>query len=255
MGKINFVEKAKNIWLYLIECSNNKQLYSYKDIGNRVELHWRMVGRALEPIQKYCLDNNLPPLTILVVNSSKKPGVGFIAAKSDEIDQKTKEVYNFDWSKIDNPFDIGLSEEDIVRNIINKNFTQKEVIRKIIDRGLGQTYFREAILKIYFHQCCICSIAIPELLQAAHIKPYKQSNDEEKFNINNGILLCANHHQLFDKQILTITENYKIKIVNVDNNIQANREFVSIYDGRTINLPKNVSEYPNKKLLNERNLE
>jgi hypothetical protein len=54
------------------------------------------MGQMLAPIQSYCLQENLPPLTILVVNAETGlPGVGFIAA--EDIPRVQGEVFRFDW--------------------------------------------------------------------------------------------------------------------------------------------------------------
>lgn len=56
------------------------------------------LGQLLEPIQSYCLVNDLPPLTILVVSSDTgMPGVGFVAAQQIPLTQQR--VFDYDWLK------------------------------------------------------------------------------------------------------------------------------------------------------------
>ncbi|NOH15287.1 HNH endonuclease [Clostridium cochlearium] len=45
----------------------------------------------------------------------------------------------------------------------------------------------------------ICGINDERFLIASYIKPWSISNDNEKLNDNNGILLCSNNDILFDK--------------------------------------------------------
>ncbi|GHT57406.1 hypothetical protein FACS1894109_09410 [Spirochaetia bacterium] len=80
----------------LIELANSQKTCSYKEIGNFIGIHHRNVRHALSPIQDYCLYNKLPPITILVVNGTGKPGSGFIAAEIDKFTEKKNEVYKFD---------------------------------------------------------------------------------------------------------------------------------------------------------------
>lgn len=42
------------------------------------------------------------------------------------------------------------------------------------------------------------------LFRASHIKGYAESNDDEKFDINNGLLMVASADALFDKHLFTI---------------------------------------------------
>ena len=48
------------------------------------------------------------------------------------------------------------------------------------------------------------------LFRASHIKRYADCSDQEKFDINNGILMCANADALFDKHLITISDEGEI---------------------------------------------
>ncbi|MFB1309772.1 HNH endonuclease [Helicobacter pylori] len=49
------------------------------------------------------------------------------------------------------------------------------------------------------------------LFRASHIKGYSDCDEEEKYDINNGLLLVANADALFDKHFITIDENKQLK--------------------------------------------
>ena len=50
------------------------------------------------------------------------------------------------------------------------------------------------------------------LFVASHIKGFSDANttDEEKYDINNGLLLCANADALFDKHLISVNENKEL---------------------------------------------
>lgn len=48
------------------------------------------------------------------------------------------------------------------------------------------------------------------LYRASHIKRFADCNSNEAYDINNGLLLCANADALFDKHLITIDENKEI---------------------------------------------
>lgn len=48
------------------------------------------------------------------------------------------------------------------------------------------------------------------LFRASHIKRYADCSDQEKFDLNNGILMCANADALFDKHLITISNEGEI---------------------------------------------
>lgn len=55
-----------------------------------------MMGRFLGPIMRYCEENDLPTLTVLVVNQSNGlPGSGL--ETTFEVDRDRKRVFKWDW--------------------------------------------------------------------------------------------------------------------------------------------------------------
>lgn len=48
------------------------------------------------------------------------------------------------------------------------------------------------------------------LFRASHIKEFSLSDENEKFDINNGLLLVANADALFDKHLITVDENKEL---------------------------------------------
>ena len=48
------------------------------------------------------------------------------------------------------------------------------------------------------------------LFRASHIKQFKESDLNESFDLNNGLLLCANADALFDKHLITINEKKEL---------------------------------------------
>lgn len=74
-----------------------------------------------------------------------------------------------------------------------------------------QSIFREKLIK-KFKKCPITNNHY-DFCEAAHIIPYSDCKNEEKYDINNGILLSAELHKSFDKYYFTIDENTcKIKL-------------------------------------------
>lgn len=76
----------------------------------------------------------------------------------------------------------------------------------------GQTIFSEAIGSIWNHACPICGISLNDLLRATYAKPWKDCSEEERLDPYNGILLCCNHHALYEKGYITFTAKGNIRI-------------------------------------------
>lgn len=82
------------------------------------------------------------------------------------------------------------------------NLTAAQKSRKYLSPSRpGQSKFRFDVFKRYGCQCAVCSIAVKELLEAAHIvaKQFDGCDDPR-----NGLVLCRNHHRAFDKGLLAI---------------------------------------------------
>ena len=76
--------------------ARNRQVLTYQHRRKTGCIPRQGLGQHLEPIQSYCLLNNLPPLTILVVKETTGlPGVGFIAAQDIPLTQM--QVFAHDW--------------------------------------------------------------------------------------------------------------------------------------------------------------
>ena len=101
---VNQKERASIGWKILIKLAKKKNLITYGEIAVQMNIHHRTVRFFLALIQDYCLKNNLPPLTILVINKKGKQGEGFIASNENRIQKDLLAVYGFDWESIKNPF-------------------------------------------------------------------------------------------------------------------------------------------------------
>lgn len=67
---------------------------------------------------------------------------------------------------------------------------------------LGQGSFR-AKLEAKWGGCCVTGCKIREVLRASHIKPWKDCNNGERLDGDNGLLLVANIDALFDRGLIS----------------------------------------------------
>lgn len=104
--------------------------------------------------------------------------------------------------------------EAVVSKAIEKlpiNSEQIQTIREAITKiRIGQSQFRNDLLNSDRNNCFITGISNPNLLIASHIKPWKDSNNQERLDPNNGILLTPTFDKLFDKFLITFNEDGNI---------------------------------------------
>jgi len=260
INNVNQHQRAAKAWEILIEVAKKRNFIRYKGLGDKIEIHHRAIRFVLGVIQEYCVINKLPPLTILIGDENGMPGKGFTAWNRENINEGKKEVYDYNWSSIENPFKYALqggSEADIINALLEKPKESDEVYRKVKVRGTAQIIFRKALLKAYNSKCAICGLSYEFVLQAAHIIPWSKSNFNQKLDVCNGLLLCANHHSLFDKGHIKINDDFTL-VVNpkLKQLSEQDRFLTSSFHEQKIRLPKNRLWWPKAEyLINHRNNE
>ena len=78
---------------------------------------------------------------------------------------------------------------------------RRQVVERQIRERRGQQQFRDALRKRYGSRCLITGSEVLAVLEAAHIKPYRGEDDNHP---ENGLLLRADIHTLFDLDLLGI---------------------------------------------------
>lgn len=109
--------------------------------------------------------------------------------------------------------------------------------------------FSFAIRKLYHEKCSLCELGFRLRgqslgLEAAHIVPFEERGTS--VDVRNGILLCRNHHSLFDGWAWTFDEDYRVRL-------SPDREFretavpnhvLKLEGVRLPNLPDDQADYP-----------
>ncbi len=213
MPRINQTERARHGWSVLTDAARKHETLTYGQLGAAIGVHHRAVRYVLGPIQDYCLEERLPPLTILVHNTAGTPGTGFIAHDRDDLDSGVHEVWQYDWQSLLNPFDFaaqGMSFDSLVTDLVDSPIDAAEVYALVKTRGVQHLLFRSAVQKAYGSRCALSGIQFDEALEAAHIVPWAQATKQQRMDVRNGLLLSSLHHRLFDKGLITITTDYAV---------------------------------------------
>lgn len=91
-------ERAAQLWSVLALAARNQEILSYRLVEQLTGVPRVGVGKPLSPIQSYCKQEKLPPLTsIVVLEETGLPGVGFTGADLKDIVGAQARVFVFDW--------------------------------------------------------------------------------------------------------------------------------------------------------------
>ena len=184
------------------------------------------------------------------------------ASHGSKLDAEIWEEFNHNWEKL------GFESEKLLAEKTGKQveattgietfdlpITGKER-ESIVKVRVNQWFFRKAVLAAYDFKCCITGLGIPELLNASHIVPWSK-DESNRVNPRNGLCLNAIHDRAFDRGLLTVTPEFKIKISksikrnDVDGAVQ---DFLLRYEDSVIKLPTrflpdiNFLKYHNKSV-------
>ena len=85
--------------------------------------------------------------------------------------------------------------------------TEKEIT---IKSRVGQGAYRTSLIYRWDSKCAVSGVGKQELLIASHIKSWKDSEDYERTDINNGLLLNPTYDALFDKHLIGFEDSGKI---------------------------------------------
>ncbi|SFQ58414.1 HNH endonuclease [Flavobacterium akiainvivens] len=104
--------------------------------------------------------------------------------------------------------------DEVILNNINSDtsLTQSEKTTIILSR-IGQGKYRSDLINLW-NTCSISKFKDIRLLIASHIKPWKISNNSERIDKFNGLLLLPTYDKLFDLGFISFEDSGKIIISN-----------------------------------------
>lgn len=107
----------------------------------------------------------------------------------------------------------------------------------------GQPLFRARLLDAYNGRCAITGCSAVEVLEAAHVLPYR---GEHTHRVDNGLLLRADLHTLFDCHLLWITDEHTVALAPA----LLATDYAGL-EGQAVRLPESPVDRPNPAHLAE----
>jgi putative restriction endonuclease len=138
-------------------------------------------------------------------------------------------------------------------NLDDYKKTDGREVERLVKVRVNQSAFRGAVLTNFNNQCCITGIGLTELLVASHIVPWSQDKGN-RLSPTNGLSLNSLHDKAFDKNLITVTDDLKIKISSKFlkyKDVESIRQNFIDYDGKQLIEPKKF--YPDIEFLKMHN--
>lgn len=93
------------------------------------------------------------------------------------------------------------TEENWNTDFVGGNTDTRDLAFLAVRLRRGQATFRNALISAYGPQCMVTGCRVLAVIEAAHIKPYRGIEDH---HVQNGLLLRADIHTLFDLNLIGI---------------------------------------------------
>jgi hypothetical protein len=169
-------------------------------------------------------------------------------SKASQADRDIWEEMTSDWDRLAGEIarvqryypDISLPGESKKESTDTSVSYAGETRSALTEVRVGQSFFRKSVLSAYEFRCCITGLAVPELLVASHIVPWR-ADPSNRLNPRNGLCLSAIHDRAFDQGLITFSDDLRLLLSNQlrssGPNSYIGHTFRS-YAGKTIALPE-----------------
>jgi hypothetical protein len=182
--------------------------------GWLVQVEWRLLSSPLIP--KFHLSIIVPLLpekyAPIRANGHGNEGM-YLANISSELGNLLLSLVGhedfsvaYDLEEIDS----SLVEEACEDEIQNQNIPDTEK-KQLIRSRIGQGLFRSKVAQIE-SKCRVTGVSNKSLLIASHMKPWKDSTNEERLDGHNGLLLAPHIDKLFDKGWISFSDEGQLLI-------------------------------------------
>jgi putative restriction endonuclease len=181
------------------------------------------------------------------------------ATHGSKAERKIWDEFSGDWEKLAYESEKLMIEVHHAENVVEESFFPEGKSREAIVRvRVNQAFFRSAVLAAYDLSCCITGLAVSELLNASHIVPWRV-DQKNRTNPRNGLCLNATHDRAFDCGLITITEDYRVKLSPLIKRIKGDsiNAFFLRYENSPVTTPSRFKpdpaflRYHNEKIFRE----
>jgi predicted restriction endonuclease len=237
-------------WRPMLHVSQHR-MWTPMQAGEDVELAPRRISRLQNERQASALVDafRLDPIVLAAVLDSRRRDevhrsvYSLLAQDGEEHSRRLASVHEHLDASAESPhlrnlleYEHRLEDRDAFEDL-----RQRELGSRVLRPGQG--VFRKQLLEAYDGRCCMSRADVARALDAAHILPLRGPHTH---GVNPGLLLRRDLHTLFDDGLITVdaTAGFAVALH------EALAETVySDFAGRTLALPQNESDHPNRDAL------
>lgn len=211
----SYKQKIPSIRAWLIETGRARKTVTYSDLMTRFALSFYPLLNALGRLGHDCKNAGEPIITALVVDKDThrcSPGI-FDEFHIDDDELERERCYAH-WSKNGDtpasPVLPALALPVASPSRPANDLEQRAARFAQVQTRPDQIAFRDAVFRACLGQCVVSGCAVPEALEAAHLRgrDWRQGHN----NANDGVLLRRDLHNLYDRGLMQISETRQVQM-------------------------------------------
>lgn len=139
--------------------------------------------------------------------------------KDDTDNEDLIEIYSWKPGKIGKTSKSKISKQGSVskERISNYKRPSKTERTGLVTSRVGQGYYRQMIREKWDNRCPVTGCEVLSILISSHILPWSECNEDERLDVENGILLSPDVDALFDKHLISFKDNGELIISDIVN--------------------------------------
>lgn len=181
----------------------------WSDEGWHLQVAFQNAGRLLRPKDQLALiAPRLPSrYSPIQANGNGNQGI-YLAAISDDLGELLLRLTKTELSLSDSDKETAgtiLQQLTDIDQLRDSDIPETQRVQ-LVKARVGQGLFRSLVL-LKHPVCRVTGISDKRLLRASHIKPWKDSDNFERLDGNNGIMLSPHVDALFDQGLMSFEDN------------------------------------------------
>ena len=197
-----FIDEQADFYQYLVDNNAFKSHQTYRDYITRLR-YVSQFYRLDKSITKERVDYIIQDLKRTIPSRERYNSLSGVRDIGSGL-RKFLEYVQSDYRKrLDDSI---IQEESAVLKNKNIDSTEKESILK---SRIGQGLFRQNLID-YWKGCSVTECVTTPFLVASHIRPWRKSDNRQRLDVFNGLLLIPNLDKLFDRGYITFADDGKI---------------------------------------------
>jgi hypothetical protein len=162
----------------------------------------------------------------------------------DETENKDLlEIYFWKPNKIGGSSRFKITNREVISEERKRKLKEPNVTERsgLVTSRVGQGYYRQQIIEKWEGRCPVTKSELLKILISSHIVPWSECNDKERLDVENGILLSPNVDSLFDKHLISFSDNGQMIISEKLSGEELNK--LGLHMGVTIKVTEGMKKY------------